>query len=73
MYICSCHAVTDGQIKRCVNDEGVCTWKELMKKTRVGTQCGTCAKFARALFLELKEAKDQEDANKDGSDATEQP
>jgi len=73
MYICSCHAVTDGQIKRCVNDEGVCTWKELMKKTKVGTQCGTCAKFAFALFKELKAAKDADDKNKDDSDATEQP
>lgn len=59
MYICSCNAVTDGQIKRCVNDEGVCTWKDLMKRTKVGTQCGICARYAFALFKELKAGKDK--------------
>ncbi len=44
-----------------------------MKKTKVGTQCGTCAKFAFALFKELKAAKDADDKKKDDSDATEQP
>ncbi len=73
MYICSCHAVTDGQIKRCVNDGSVCTWRELMKETKVGTQCGTCAKHAFALFKELKAAKDKADNEKADNDATEQP
>jgi len=72
MYICSCHAVTDGQIKREVNDQGICTWRELMKKTKVGTQCGTCAKFAFALFKELQAAKDKA-GTKDDTNATDEP
>ncbi|MBS2000505.1 MAG: (2Fe-2S)-binding protein [Cyanobacteria bacterium SZAS LIN-5] len=67
MYICSCNAVTDGQIKRCVTDEGVCTWRELMQKTKVGTQCGICAKYAFALFKELKAAKDNAAATETGT------
>ena len=61
MYICSCHAVTDGRIKECVN-EGVRTPRQLARKTKCGTNCGICWKDATALFKQLKAAKDAADA-----------
>lgn len=53
MYICSCKVVTDGQIKKEV-EKGCSTWKELVHRTRVSTQCGTCGRGAKALFDKLK-------------------
>jgi bacterioferritin-associated ferredoxin len=59
MYMCSCHAVTDGQIRKEV--EGDCpTWKELVHRTKVSTQCGTCARDAKALFDELKRKRNEQ-------------
>lgn len=49
MYICSCHAVTDGKIKSLVQS-GTKTFRALVRATKVGTQCGTCAKSAKEIF-----------------------
>jgi len=46
MYVCLCKAVTDGQIRKLV-DEGVRSWSEVRKQTGCGTQCGKCACIAK--------------------------
>ena len=58
MYMCSCRAVTDGQIRKEV-ENGCPTWKDLVHRTEVATQCGTCARDAKALFDDLKAKRDQ--------------
>lgn len=49
MYICSCHAVTDGQIKESVAS-GTSTFRELCQKLKCSTQCGICAHSAKEVF-----------------------
>lgn len=49
MYICSCHAVTDGQIKAFAEKNG-CNWKKMTRELKAGTQCGICAKSAKAIL-----------------------
>lgn len=49
MWICSCHAVTDGMIKEFAKANG-CAWKKMTKELKVGTQCGTCAKSAKQIL-----------------------
>ncbi len=66
MYMCSCHAVTDGQIKKEVVT-GCPTWKALTIRTGVGTQCGTCARDAKALFDRLKKEREAEQQKPDES------
>ena len=53
MYICSCHAVTDGQIKKAVED-GTKTFRQLCRELRCCTQCGICARYAKEVFDEAK-------------------
>jgi bacterioferritin-associated ferredoxin len=50
MYICSCHAVTDGRIRKAAQTGEAKTWKELTRLTGCSTQCGTCARDAKAIF-----------------------
>jgi bacterioferritin-associated ferredoxin len=50
MYICSCHAVTDGRIRKAAQTGEAKTWKELTRLTGCATQCGTCAIDAKAIF-----------------------
>lgn len=49
MWICSCHAVTDGMIKEFAKKHG-CAWKKMTQELKVGTQCGTCAKSAKEIL-----------------------
>ncbi len=49
MWICSCHAVTDGMIKEFAKQHG-CAWKKMTQELKVGTQCGTCAKSAKEIL-----------------------
>lgn len=49
MWICSCHAVTDGMIKEFAKQHG-CAWKKMTQELKVGTQCGTCAKYAKEIL-----------------------
>ena len=58
MYVCICHAVTDGQIRECAND-GACTMRELRQRLGVASRCGKCT--AHALDL-LREASTQAEA-----------
>lgn len=41
MYVCVCLAVTDGQIRRAI-DNGACTRKQLVECFGVGRVCGKC-------------------------------
>lgn len=54
MFICSCHAVTDGAIKKAVQSGTVKTFRELARATGCGTQCGICAKGAKEVFDKAK-------------------
>ncbi|WP_421021598.1 (2Fe-2S)-binding protein, partial [Klebsiella pneumoniae] len=58
MYLCSCKAVTDGQIKRAVED-GCATWKELVRLTHVSTQCGSCGIQTKKCFDDCKAEKER--------------
>jgi len=51
MYVCICRAVTDTQIRSCVN-EGACTMRDLRNELGVATQCGRCALTARDVLNE---------------------
>ncbi len=48
MYICLCKDVTDRHI-RAVIKSGACTFGEVRKACKVGTQCGKCTRNARDL------------------------
>lgn len=50
MYICSCHAVTDGAIKKAVKEGGIRRFRDLAKLTGVSTQCGICGLGAKEIF-----------------------
>jgi bacterioferritin-associated ferredoxin len=54
MIVCSCNVVSDHQI-RCLAKGGMKKWKSLVRRTRVGTGCGTCAKRAKQIFEEAVE------------------
>lgn len=54
MYICSCHAVTDGAIRAHIKS-GTKTFAQLAKQTGIATQCGICGRQAKALFYQILE------------------
>jgi len=41
MYVCVCAAVTDAQVRACV-DAGACTVEEIGERCAAGTGCGSC-------------------------------
>jgi bacterioferritin-associated ferredoxin len=51
--------VTDHQIRDAVKN-GTSTWKDLVKATRVSSQCGICARNAKGIFRQAKLNRDQE-------------
>lgn len=51
MYICICHAVTDRDIRACIED-GATSMRDLRNCLGVGTQCGKCASHVRDLLKE---------------------
>lgn len=53
MYICICHAVTDRDIRSCIED-GADSMRALRKELCVGTQCGKCARDVREILKEEK-------------------
>mgnify|MGYP001304022700 CR=1 FL=1 len=65
MYICSCRAVTDGQIKKAVA-EGTRTFRALCKQLGCGTQCGICAKYAKEVFDQAKKDLPGEQTSEEG-------
>ncbi len=54
MYICSCEAVTDGQI-RGVAESGITDFAELQAITKVSTRCKKCLLSAEAVFAQAVE------------------
>jgi bacterioferritin-associated ferredoxin len=50
MYICSCHAVTDGRIQKAAQTGEAKTFRELTRLTGCSTQCGICARDAKTIF-----------------------
>ncbi len=41
MYVCICAAVTDAQVRACI-DAGACTVEEIGARCEAGTECGSC-------------------------------
>jgi len=65
MYVCLCKSVTDHEIKRAVA-EGANSFREVRDQLSVSTQCGKCARLARAVVME---ALDEQTSNADFYDA----
>jgi bacterioferritin-associated ferredoxin len=53
MYVCICHAVTDREIRACI-DDGANSMRDLRRELCVGTQCGKCAREVRDILKEEK-------------------
>jgi len=51
MYVCICHAVTDRQIRKAV-DEGARTMRDLRQQLGVCSSCGKCGPCAKELLAE---------------------
>ncbi|MBX7059810.1 MAG: (2Fe-2S)-binding protein [Leptospirales bacterium] len=51
MYVCVCHAVTDGEIRKAV-EGGASTLREVQASLPVGARCGACLDFAEHLVDE---------------------
>ena len=60
MYVCLCRAVTDGQIKDAVLEQGCCSFRQVRDTLGVGTQCGQCVTMTREIIEEtlIQAAKD---------------
>lgn len=51
MYVCLCKGITDRDITQSVRD-GACSFGEVRDQLGVSTQCGKCARLARAIVEE---------------------
>lgn len=52
MYVCVCHAVTDGHIRECAND-GACKMRELRQRLGLASSCGKCAAHALEVLRDV--------------------
>jgi len=59
MYVCVCNAVTDSEVHSCLRD-GARTLADLRQQLGVATDCGRCARYARALLKEHHNLNAQE-------------
>lgn len=50
MYVCLCHKVTDTDIRRLVQTEGVTSMSGLREHLGVATQCGKCSCSAKEVL-----------------------
>ena len=57
MYVCICHAVTDGAI-RAAAKSGTKSFRCLSKSLQVATKCGACAIEAKRIFDEAVREND---------------
>lgn len=62
MYVCLCKGVTDGQIRKEVNN-GACTLRELRRRLDVAVQCGRCVVEARRVLEEALRMSQQENSD----------
>lgn len=53
MYICICNAVTEGQVKACV-ESGACTLDDVALRLGVGCGCGRCRPCATQVIDEAR-------------------
>lgn len=53
MYVCLCNRVTDQEIVREL-DDGARNLRDLNKRLGVGSQCGSCCKYAKEIISEHK-------------------
>ncbi len=53
MYICLCNAVTEGQVRECVQG-GTCSLDELASALGVGAGCGRCRECAAQVIAEAR-------------------
>jgi len=49
MFVCICNAVTDREIRQCV-DLGACCMKDLKDSLGVANCCGQCAQTAESIL-----------------------
>jgi bacterioferritin-associated ferredoxin len=56
MYICICHQITDGQIRRAV-EQGASTLGEVQRRLPVGGCCGCCVESAKNLIAEHRDGR----------------
>lgn len=52
MYICICKQVTDGQIRKVVNEKGITSLQGICKELDACNQCGKCAYAAKQVLGE---------------------
>jgi bacterioferritin-associated ferredoxin len=50
MYICICKRVTDGQIRKAVEEQGVRNLRTLRRELGACDQCGKCAPDAKQII-----------------------
>ena len=53
MIICSCHAVTDRDIRRCA-ERGATRLSDVVRHCRAASGCGGCRVAVRAVFEEAR-------------------
>jgi bacterioferritin-associated ferredoxin len=62
LYVCICHAVTDRDIRACI-EEGADSLRDLRKCLGVATQCGKCGCHVREILKEEKSGASAQFAN----------
>jgi len=58
MYVCICKRVTDSDIVSAA-EQGMTRMSELKECTGLASQCGKCARHAKAVFNEAKQTAAQ--------------
>ena len=53
MYICLCNAITEREIRSCVED-GACSLRDLESCLGVGAGCGKCKPAAREILNDTR-------------------
>jgi bacterioferritin-associated ferredoxin len=53
VYICLCNAITEGQVRECVQG-GTCSLEELASALGVGAGCGRCRECAEQVLAEAR-------------------
>ncbi|CAI8831481.1 (2Fe-2S)-binding protein [Methylocaldum szegediense] len=57
MYICICKKITDGQIRKAVQEQDVTSIRGLRSKLGACDQCGKCAVQAQQLIYQCLQEK----------------
>lgn len=56
MYVCSCNAITDSQIRDAIDDGASDLWA-LQRETGIASGCGSCRDTASEMLRESRAAK----------------